>query len=593
MNRKLPMNMSHELRTPLNSSLLLARLLVENKDGNLTAEQIKFAETIYEAGSDLLALINDVLDVSKIEAGRVEIRPQPVSIMALSDSMRRLFAPVAEDKGLAFVVDIDKALAEDADTATFVTDLQRLEQILKNLLSNAFKFTREGSVTLRIGRGIDRSLRFIVIDSGVGIAADKHELVFEAFRQIDDGFSRAHGGTGLGLSISRELARLLGGELTLASSEGQGSSFTLTLPLVHRRSPTEEILQPTAPVPLKTLPSSTRSLPSLASPARGSHAPPLAAAQAPSSTARAMAVSPSAPRDRRRVLIVDDDPQFSTLLVRVVTSSGNEAIVAETADDAVELARHHLPDGVLLDLHLPDHSGLSVLDRLKRDLRTRHIPVHIITGTDDDPRRALSMGAIGFTTKPLSVDTIKEAIDGMFTRQKASKRVLVIEADATQRDIVVGLLQHDNVVVQTAASAEAARSALHTQRFDCIVMDIAFPDGAKGELLPTMATADVVMPPVIVYSADTPDRSDDDRLGNVANTLVVKFARTPEQLVDEVTLFLHQAETELPPERQRMLRTSRDRDQIFDGRTLLIVEDDVRNIYALSRVLEPRGARVE
>ena len=564
-------NMSHELRTPLNSSLILAKLLAENNDHNLTDEQVKYAETIHAAGNDLLELINDVLDLAKIESGHVGIKPQPVAVSALSASMRRLFEPLAQQRRLDFKLFIKPDVPQ-----TIETDALRVEQILKNLLSNAFKFTEQGGVTVVVSTSGD-DVRFAVTDTGIGIAPDQHEVVFEAFRQIDDGSARKHGGTGLGLSISRDLATLLGGRLTLTSEVGHGSTFTLTLPTV---APTPLPVSPEPAPPKTTMPPPKPSLTTTTTTTTKAAPWP---ATAPSSTSE------------RSILIVEDDAAFAAVLADVARSAGFQPLLAETADAAVELAVHHVPHAVLLDVRLPDHSGLAVLDRLKRTARTRHIPVHMISGVSDHARTAMVMGAVGYTMKPVQVEDLRLVLARLTDRADAKlKRVLVIEADPAQRESVRALLSHEGVEVSCAGSAHEARRHLQEHTYDCVVMDLSFPDESGQQLLQTMSqTADHAFPPVIVYTARTLSKNDEDALRQYSSSIIVKGARSPERLLDEVTLFLHQVESELPPERQRMLRHSRDREQLFEGRTLLIVEDDVRNIFALSRVLEPRGAKIE
>ena len=581
-------NMSHELRTPLNSSLILAKLLGENKDGNLTDEQIKFADTIYSAGNDLLDLINDVLDLSKIEAGHIEIRAQTVAVSTLTSALTRTFDPISRNRGIAFDVVIDSDVP-----ASIETDPLRLEQVMKNLLSNAFKFTDQGKVSLRLFTDDESRISFSVTDTGVGIAADKHEFVFEAFRQVDGGSARKHGGTGLGLSISRDLAHLLGGAIGLKSKPGNGSTFTLTIPQVYK--PVEA-----------SAPSSGMTATTATATATAATATALAtlAAERTGKTTRARVIPAELPRTRtpravvprgsRSILIVEDDPAFASVLSDTARSFDFEPIFAETADVAFEMALLHLPQAVVLDVRLPDHSGLSVLDRLKRNPRTRHIPVHIISGTDHT-RAALAMGAVGYALKPVHIDELRAVLGRLAERVTSHvKRVLVIEDDATQRESVKLLLNNDGVEVITAGSAAEAREQLRTVTFDCVVMDLSLPDESGHQLLESMAAAyDLSFPPVIVYTGKALTSQDEERLRRYSNSIIVKGARSPERLLDEVTLFLHQVESDLPPERQRMLRRSRDREDLFEGRTLLIVEDDVRNIFALSRVLEPRGARVD
>ena len=573
-------NMSHELRTPLNSSLILAKLLGENKEGNLNAEQVKFAETIYEAGNDLLDLINDVLDLSKIEAGHVEIRSQAVAISTLSSSLSRTFEPVGRQRKLGFNITVEPDVPSSIET-----DPQRLEQVLRNLLSNAFKFTDKGGVSLRIFTVDQGRIGLEVKDTGVGIPADKHDLVFEAFRQVDSGSARKHGGTGLGLSISRDLAQLLGGVIELQSAPNQGSTFTLTLPTLYQ--PIEA-----APVAVRSSPTTpTRTQPASVIPAK------LTSARTPMPTPvslpRTRTPHVRSPTGSRTILIVEDDPAFATVVADTARAYAFEPIMAESADVAFEMALHHLPQAVVLDVRLPDHSGLSVLDRLKRNARTRHIPVHMISGIDHT-RAALSMGAVGYALKPVHINELRLVLSRLSDRVASRvKRVLVIEDDAVQREAVRLLLGNDGVEVTTAATAAEAREQLKNLTFDCVVMDLNLPDESGHQLLECMAAAaDISFPPVIVYTGKALTQQDEERLRHYSNSIIVKGARSPERLLDEVTLFLHQVESELPPERQRMLRQSRDREDLFEGRTLLIVEDDVRNIFALSRVLEPRGAHL-
>ena len=571
-------NMSHELRTPLNSSLILAKLLAENKEGNLTTEQVKFADTIYDAGNDLLDLINDVLDISKIEAGHIEIRSQSVSLSAFVSSLKRTFEPVGKQRGLDFAISVEPDVPTSIET-----DPQRLEQVLKNLLSNAFKFTDKGGVALRIYDAGNGRIGLAVKDTGLGIAADKHEFVFEAFRQIDGGSARKHNGTGLGLSISRDLAKLLGGTISLQSAPGQGSTFTLTIPAVFK----PEAATTSASASTSNLPTSTSVIPAQLTSARTPMPTPISLPRTRTPLSRPTLGS-------RTILIVEDDPAFATVLADTARSFDFEPLMADSADVAFDLALHHLPQAVVLDVRLPDHSGLSVLDRLKRNPHTRHIPVHMISGVDHT-RAALAMGAVGYALKPVHIDELRVVLSRLADRVASRvKRVLVIEDDAVQRESVKLLLQNDGVEVVTAATAADARDQLKRVTFDCVVMDLNLPDESGHQLLESMAAAyDLSFPPVIVYTGKALTPQDEERLRRYSNSIIVKGARSPERLLDEVTLFLHQVESELPPERQRMLRQSRDREDLFEGRTLLIVEDDVRNIFALSRVLEPRGAHID
>ena len=588
-------NMSHELRTPLNSSLILAKLLSEDRDGNLNAEQIKFAQTIYSAGNDLLTLINDILDLSKIEAGMLEVRPEAISVARLADELTRTFQPVAASKGLELAIEIDAAMP-----AHIEADPARLSQILKNLLSNALKFTEHGRVTLGISavdptapgaaaRGpavVDGRVRFAVRDTGIGIPADQHDLIFEAFRQADGASNRKFGGTGLGLSISRDLARLLGGELSVESAAGRGSTFALTLPLraVAR-----------APIASRTVSPAPQLVGPTASPP-----PVLATRRLPASPASVERPGPFADdRDRvdaasRTLLIIEDDPAFAHVLYGLAHELEFLGVVATTAEDGLALARRFPPSAVVLDIGLPDRSGLAVLDALKRDPVTRHIPVHVVSASDYS-RSALEMGAAGYGLKPIDRDRLIDAIkhlEAKFTQKL--RRVLIVEDDAVLRESTARLIAGDDVVAVTAGTTAEALRHLETTTFDCMVLDLSLPDRTGLELLEEMARGEQYgFPPVIVYTGRALSNGEVHELERFSRSIIVKGARSPERLLDEVTLFLHQVESKLPPERQRMLRDVRNREAVFEGRRILVVEDDVRNVFALSSVLEPRGAIVE
>jgi CheY-like chemotaxis protein/signal transduction histidine kinase/CHASE3 domain sensor protein len=558
-------NMSHELRTPLNSSLILAKVLADNKDANLTNEQVQFARSIYAAGNDLLDLINDILDLSKIESGKVDVRPELVPLARVADALVSTFRPLAADKRIEFSVTIDPDAGSEIET-----DPQRLLQILKNLISNAVKFTDRGSVTVRIGATGDR-LAFAVRDTGIGIAAPQHEVIFEAFRQADGTTNRKYGGTGLGLSISRDLARLLGGDITLESSQGQGSTFTLSLPRAYR---------PAVAVPASSVPSAAAQ-------------PPTTARRPPQ---RAVAIDDDRDqlRDGARVLlIVDDDAAFARILCGLAHEVGFQCLLASTAEEAVELAFKYRPTAVLLDMNLPDHSGLTVLDRLKRHHATRHIPVQVIS-VEDYAQTALEMGAVGYMLKPVQRERLLEALSKIETRLGSQHRsVLVVEDDARQRASVCQLLGAEDVQTVPVATAAEALEQLRTATYDCMVLDISLPDASGFELLETMAQENQYsFPPVIVYTGRSLSSDEEHRLRRYSHSIIVKGARSPERLLDEVTLFLHQVEANLPADRRRMLVEARSRDAHMENRNVLVVEDDVRNIFALSSVLEPRGAKL-
>jgi CheY-like chemotaxis protein/CHASE3 domain sensor protein len=573
-------NMSHELRTPLNSALILARLLMENRDGNLNAEQVKFAQTIYSAGNDLLTLINDILDLSKIEAGKLDVRPESVSLRRLTDELEDTFHSLAREKGLELAFDIGQGAP-----STIHTDPTRLQQILKNLLSNAIKFTERGGVSLSIQRAADGRLAFEVKDTGIGIAPEQHQVIFEAFRQADGTTNRKYGGTGLGLSISRDLAGLLGGELGLVSAPGRGSTFTLLLP--DKLARTAHSREPKA-APAVALP--RRSLPSHTSHTNGS-----------SHAARTPLAAPAFEDDRDRlsagarvVLIVEDDVHFARVVFDLVHELDFQAVVAHSAEVGLALAERYKPSAIILDVGLPDRSGLSVLDSLKHRPATRHIPVHMVS-VSDYAQTALEMGAAGYAIKPVKREELVEALkrlEGKFTQKL--RRVLVVEDDDVHRDSTCRLLAGDDVQTVAVGSAAEALEQLRSTAFDCMVLDLTLPDRSGLELLEEMSQQEhLSFLPVIVYTGRSLTRDEEQELRRFSSSIIIKGARSPERLLDEVTLFLHQVEAELPPDRQRMLRDARHRETVFEGRRVLVVEDDVRNIFALSSVLEPKGAKVE
>ncbi|WP_454676913.1 response regulator [Achromobacter marplatensis] len=567
-------NMSHELRTPLNSTLILAKLLSDNKPGNLSAEQVKYAQTIYSAGSDLLTLINDILDLSKIEAGQATVEVEQVAVAPMLQRLLEPLRPMALDKGLALELDIDPAVP-----ASLHTDAQRLGQVLKNLLSNALKFTQRGTVALRVSRVARDRVAFAVQDTGIGVPADQQELIFEAFRQADGSTHRKFGGTGLGLSISRDLATLLGGSLSVTSTPGQGSVFTLEVPVRLEEAPSVPGVQNgAAPATPFMLPKTAPVVPRRDAPA----------APAPK------AAAPSGPEPERSILVIEDDERFAGILSDLAREMGFGCFVAHTATDGLELATRERPNAIVLDINLPDFSGLGVLDQLKRNPQTRHIPVHVVS-VADYAREAMGRGAAGYALKPVKREELVHALqrlEAKFTRHV--RHVLVVEDDDRQRESVRQLLARNDVEIAPAATAAAALALLRETTFDCVVMDLNLPDMSGYELLQQMTEQEgVSFPPVIVYTGRALSRDEEQHLRRFSKSIIIKDARSPERLLDEVTLFLHQVEAELPPEQRQMLELARSRDSALEGRTVLVVEDDVRNVFALSSILEPTGVRVE
>ncbi|MFK3907131.1 response regulator [Pseudomonas monteilii] len=568
-------NMSHELRTPLNSSLILAKLLAENAQGNLSADQVKFAESIYSAGNDLLNLINDILDIAKVEAGKLDMRPEHTPVTRLVGGLQSMFEPLAKDKGLTFDVNLEPNVP-----AALFTDRQRLEQILKNLLSNAIKFTDKGRVSLTVSPAPGQGLVFAVRDSGIGIPADQHEAIFGAFHQVDGTSNRRFGGTGLGLSISRDLARLLGGQIQVSSTPGEGSLFSLTLPEHY------EADEAVAPKKDMAVPAALPAAPVL----------PVALPQAPVVRVASTFTDDRqhAPFDKRCILVVEDEPNFARILYDLAHELGYHCLVAHAADDGFELAARYVPDAILLDMRLPDHSGLTVLQRLKEQAETRHIPVHIIS-VEDRVEAAMHMGAVGYAVKPASREQLKEVFGRLEAKlTQKLKHILLVEDDALQRESIAMLIGDEDVEITAVGTAGEALELLHVHVFDCMIIDLKLPDMLGNELLKRMTTEDIrAFPPVIVYTGRNLTRDEEADLLKYSRSIIIKGARSPERLLDEVTLFLHKVESQLSHERQRMLKTARSRDKVFEGRKILLVDDDVRNIFALTSALEHKGARVE
>jgi CheY-like chemotaxis protein/CHASE3 domain sensor protein len=570
-------NMSHELRTPLNSSLILAKLLSDNAPGNLNEEQVRFAQTIYSAGNDLLNLINDILDISKVEAGKLELVPEELPLRRVIEGLARTFEPLAHQKKLEFSLNVEPDVP-----ATIHTDRQRIEQVLKNLLSNAVKFTDAGRVSLTVSANADGWVQFVVQDSGIGISRDQQEKIFDAFHQADGSTARKYGGTGLGLSISRDLTSLLGGTLTVASTLGEGSTFTLSLPrngavaatppapqLVHAAAPVRPsvaVAQASTPVAEEPQTASARFADDRAEPAAG----------------------------RRTALVIEDEPEFAHILYGLAHDMEFRCLVALTAEEGLELATAENPDAILLDMRLPDRSGLSVLQQLKDNPATRHIPVHVVS-SQENGGEALHLGAIGYALKPTSREQLEEVFVKL--KEKSSqqvKRVLLVEDDERQRDSVVQLISDADVEIAAVGSGEEALNLLRTQIFDCMIIDLKLPDMQGNELLQHMSLEELCsFPPVIVYTGRNLTREEEAELLKYSRSIIIKGARSPERLLDEVTLFLHKVESKLSSERQTMLKSVRGRDRVFEGRTILLVDDDVRNVFALTSALEQRGAHVE
>jgi len=579
-------NMSHELRTPLNSILILGQQLAANNAGNLQTKQVEFARNIHSAGTDLLTLINDILDLSKIESGTVTVEAEEITFTSLRDNVTRTFHHVAESKSLAFHLNLNNTLPR-----TITTDPKRLQQILKNLLSNAFKFTAAGHVSLTMRtategwstdhpllRGSQHVVAFEVSDSGIGIAPEKQKLIFEAFQQADAGTSRKYGGTGLGLAISRELATLLGGEIRLMSAPGSGSTFTLYLPLTYTG-------------PARSMLGSVASMASSASMA-------LPTAQLP-----VLAVAKSeeiVPDDRENVkagdnvlLIVDDDPHYARVLLGLAHDKGFKAIVANRGQAALSLAREYLPSAITLDVFLPDMLGWTVLNNLKLDPTTRHIPVQMLS-VEEQRQHGLSHGALSYLVKPATTEELESAFDRIRSYVVPhTKRLLVVEDNDIERDSIVELLRHDDIEITAVSTGAEAFKALLDRVFDCCVLDLRLPDMSGFELLEKVQAERALREvPVVVFTGKELTSEEQTHLRSVSKSIVLKDVQSPERLFDETSLFLHRIISDLPEGKRKMLERLHGSSEVLRGRKVLVVDDDARNIFALTTVLENQEMEV-
>ena len=577
-------NMSHELRTPLNSILILGQQLTENRDGNLTSKQVEFARTIHGAGTDLLNLITDILDLSKIESGTVTVEAEEVFLANLLDATARPFRHEAETKQLSFKINLDPQLGR-----SITTDSKRLQQVLKNLLSNAFKFTQNGGVQLNVSAAVGgwspkhtvlslapAVIAFEVSDTGIGIPVEKQKIIFEAFQQADASTSRKYGGTGLGLAICRELSNLLGGEIQLRSAPGQGSSFTLYLPIKYEgpasggktaRETARSAIQ--APALLPSAPAAERTL--------------------DRSADDRLAIKPG----DSILLVVEDDPHYAGVIMDLARHKGFKVLVAATGSDALNLAQQFQPSAVSLDVFLPDMLGWTVLNQLKQNPLTRHIPVQIIT-LDEDRQHALVRGAFSFVSKPTTTEGVDEALSRIKEYSQARRRrLLVVEDNPSEQLSIKELLGYDDIDIITTDSGTDALQTLREQAIDCVVLDLRLPDMSGFEVLECIrADATIADIPVVVFTGRELSPEEDAQLHTMARSIVVKGVESPERLLDETALFLHRVVTDLPPEKQKMLERLNSSDEDLVNRTVLLVDDDARNIFALSSVLERRGMHV-
>ncbi|MEX2138099.1 MAG: HAMP domain-containing protein [Pirellulales bacterium] len=605
-------NMSHELRTPLNSLLILSQMLGDNSDANLTEKQVEFAHSIHASGEDLLSLITDILDMSKIESGTVGVEAEELSFPEITEHVERTFRQVAQEKGLEFRIEMAGSLP-----ATITTDGKRLQQILKNLLSNAFKFTDQGEVVLTMlpaMRGwskehpeLDRAsqvIAFTVRDTGVGIPEDQLQVIFEPFQQVDMTSTRKYGGTGLGLSVSRSIARLLGGEIRVVSTLGKGSTFTLYLPADYQpmlpegagavgqtqgTTTSPSLIEIASGVPaIKSWTNSELRLPAEAKPLVRSFAP----------STRAIGVDGG--DDRRSIqagdrvlLIIEDDARFARVLLQMARERDFKGVIAARGETGLDLARRFTPDAIMLDIDLPDMEGWAVLDRLKHSPQLRHIPVHIISNGECSPR-GLKQGAFACLQKPVSAQALADA----FARttdflDREVKRLLLVEDNPAERNSIQELIGDGDVRTTAVGSAQEALDALHSERFDCVVLDLRLPDTSGLELIQTIRREEKLRElPIVVYTGKELTAEERAKLDRLAEIVIVKDVRSPEHLLDETALFLHRVEANLPEQKRRMLRQLRESDTVLSGRKVLLVDDDVRGTYALANLLERHGMSV-
>ncbi len=591
-------NMSHELRTPLNSLLLLARSLRDNPEGNLSEDQRESASVIFASGNDLLNLINEILDLSKIEAGRMDLRLEHVELTDLAQTLVRQFDHMARSQGLKLEVKIDPELP-----SSMVTDPNRLGQVLKNLMGNALKFTEHGGVTVtfarpgpgdlisRAGLSVENALALRVVDTGIGIPLDKQRIVFEAFQQADSGDRRKYGGTGLGLSISRELVALLGGEIHLASEPGVGSTFTVILPVILPVLPAIDASPGDAPTAERPAAPSLASTRPLAASARAPLASVTPREPAPPGRLVAQVTDDRDAIDEasRTILIIEDDAAFVKVLLGEVRRRGFKCLAALNGKDGLSLAKSFRPSGILLDINLPDTNGWMVLSALKQDVDTRHIPVHIVSG-EESSLEGLRIGAIGHARKPLRTEDV-DAILATIEKSSASaeKLVLVVEDDPIMRRETVRIIGNGTVHAQEVGTGAEALAALQQRRFDLMVLDLGLPDMQGLELLEAASAARVTLPPIIVYTVRELTGAEELSLRNYADSIIIKDVRSQERLIDEVALFLHRVVNDLPEDKRRTIRHLYESDEQLRGKKILIAEDDMRTMFAMAKLLASHG----
>ncbi len=575
-------NMSHELRTPLNSLLILSQLLAENNSGNLDNKQIEYAQTINSAGNDLLTLINDILDLSKVEAGKVEVQWENVSLSKLLTSIEQKFSPIANDKKVTFNLNIADGIPD-----ILVTDSQRIKQIINNLLSNALKFTSKGEVKLIVQYPtelpaniekleLNKTIALSVTDTGIGIPQDKQQSIFEAFQQADGSTSRKYGGTGLGLSISRQLARLLGGELTLTSKDGEGSTFTLYLPEKYVESAPQEI------IPKIELAESIEESPLLTEEYKSPDNMLI-------TDDRESLLS-----EDITILIIEDDRKFSNIIIELAKEKGFKCLLAEDGLTGLNLAEEYKPDAIILDIGLPKLDGLTLMRKLKDNPNTRHIPVHFMSAIDQTID-AIKMGAIGYLVKPVNMEKLKEVFRKIEVFiVKTVKNLLVIVDNELNKQKIMDLVTGEDLQIEISLTSEDACNKLLATTYDCVILDMDLEQSSGGKLLEKMQQekGQPCKIPIIVYADRNLTIEEEALLLSCSNEIPIKPVSSPERLVDEVTLFLHQIESGLSINKRNMLHMVHNKKAILKGKKVLVVDDDERNIFALATILENHDAEV-
>lgn len=590
-------NMSHELRTPLNSMLILSQSLAENSEGHLEADEVESAQIIYKSGKDLLNLINEVLDLSKIEAGKMVINFGKVDLEAISENVYSLFKTSIEAKGLEFIINI-----EPGTPKTFVTDQLRVEQIIKNLLSNSSKFTSDGSIELkffkpsaehkiaRTGLNHQNSIGISVSDTGIGISEEKQKMIFEAFQQEDGSTSRKYGGTGLGLSISKELAVILGGELQLKSTQGEGSVFSIILPVgsdsteFHSETSTVLNTDQVNPVTKNPIP-----------------APEEEAAIIDNADEEIIKIEPASTPfipddideispDDQTMLIIEDDPEFAKILLNQCHKQGFKCITAGTGENGLWLASEHLPVAIILDIKLPGINGWKVLDSLKKNPKTRHIPVHMMSAMEQTIE-AFQKGAIGYLTKPVSTEQLHGAFDKIerFV-DKRMKKLLIVEDDPQMRKTIQKVIKGKDIQISEVSTGSDCMKEIRSSVFDCLILDLGLPDMDGFELLKQLKGIKThPIPPIIVYTGQELTREQDRELHKYTSSIIIKGVKSEERLLDETALFLHRMVGELDEKQQKIIHSLYEKENLFKEKKILLVDDDMRNVFALTRVFEEKG----